>query len=343
MARERGAHAVKILILGGTLFLGRHLVESARTRGHEVTLFNRGRTNPELFPEVEKLRGDRESGDLEALRDRRWDAVIDTSGYVPRIVGESAELLAGAVDRYAFVSSLSVFTPPAKQGLTEGDSVTRLADEGSEDVQAHYGPLKALCEQVVESAFPGRALNLRSGLLIGPHDPTNRFEYWVHRVARGGDVLAPDPSNQPVQLIDVRDFSDWTIRLLESHEAGTFHATGKPVTLSEMLDECRAAAGSDARFVWIHEQFLLREGVEPPVLPLWVAPLANPDWRGFFDIDVTKALAHGLELRPLRESARDVLETAEPPPRIKFGVQMPPAGLEPAREAELLAAWKRAA
>jgi 2'-hydroxyisoflavone reductase len=331
---------VRILILGGTLFLGRHLVESALARGHEVTLFNRGRTNPHLYPEVEKLRGDREAGDLTALRGRSWDAAIDTNGYIPRIVRESAETLADQVERYAFVSSLSVFTPPAKQGLAERDPVTRLDDETSEDVQAHYGPLKALCEEVVEEVFPRRALNLRAGLLIGPHDPTNRFGYWVHRVARGGDVLAPDPRIQPVQLIDARDFSDWTIRLAESGATGTFHATGEAVMFDEMLAECRDAAGNDARFVWVAEAFLLEHGVE---LPLWVAPLANPDWRGFFDVDATKARVHGLELRPLHETAHDVLTAAEPPPRIKFGVQMPPAGLDPARETEVLEAWKAAA
>ena len=331
---------MRILVLGGTLFLGRHLVESALARGHEVTLFNRGRTGPDLFPDVEKLRGDRDSGDLQALRGRSWDAVIDTCGYVPRIVRESAEALAETVGLYVFVSSLSVFTPPAKQRLTERDPVTRLDDERSEDVQAHYGPLKARCEQVVEEVFPGRALNLRSGLLIGPHDPTNRFGYWVHRVARGGDVLAPDPRVQPVQLVDARDFSDWTIRLAESRATGTFHATGEPVAFEEMLAECRAAAGSDARFVWVPEAFLLERGAE---LPLWVAPVTNVEWRGFFDVDVTKALVHGLEVRPLRDSARDVLTAAEPPPRSKFGVQMPPAGLDPDRETELLEAWKAAA
>jgi 2'-hydroxyisoflavone reductase len=335
---------VRVLILGGTLFLGRHLTEAALARGHEVTLFNRGRTNAQLFPEVEKLRGDRQTGNLDALRERRWDAAIDTSGYVPRVVRESAELLAGAVEHYTFVSSLSVFTPPAKRGLTELDPVTPLSDADSEDVQEHYGPLKAVCEQVVEEVFPGRALNLRSGLLVGPHDPTNRFDYWVRRIARGGDVLAPDPRTQPVQLIDARDLAAWTLRLAESHQAGTFHATGEVSTFGDMLAQCGAAAQTPARVVWVDEGFLLEHGVEPfAELPLWLAPHANADWDGFFTVDVTKAIRHGLDLRPLEESARDVLAAAEPPPGIKFGVQAPPAGLDPAREADLLDAWKAVA
>jgi 2'-hydroxyisoflavone reductase len=331
---------LRLLVLGGTLFLGRHLVEAARRRGHQVTIFNRGRTNPQLFPETEKLRGDRD-GDLSALSRREWDAVIDTSGYVPRVVRASAEMLADKVQHYTFISSLSVFFPPTKHGLAEDDAPTPLADETSEDVQASYGPLKALCERAVEEVLPGRTLNLRPGILVGPHDPTNRFAYWMRRLARGGDVLAPAPPEQPVQLIDVRDFADWSLRLAESRQSGTFHATGEPISFSHMLDECNAASGSDARIVWADESFLLEQEIEPFAdIPLWLATGANEDWGGFFLVDVSKAMAHGLSFRPLRQTAADVLASADEAAGVKFGVEVAREGLDRKREAELLEGWK---
>ena len=322
---------MKIVLLGGTLFLGRHLVEAALGRNHAVTLFNRGQTNPELFPEVEKLRGDRD-GDLSALEGRRWDAAIDTSGYVPRVVRASAELLAGAVDHYTFVSSLSVNMPSPKIGLTESDPVHELEDEGSEDVNAHYGPLKALCERAVEEALPGRALHLRSGLIVGPHDPTRRFTYWVERVARGGDFVAPAPPDQRVQLIDVRDLAEWTIRMAESRVAGTFNATGPVRTFSEMLDACRAAARSDAHPVWVPEEVLLAFGAE---LPLWLPLETEPEWAGFFAVSTARAEERGLATRPLVESARAILSAGHERTE-KFGPSVPPAELDPALEARIL-------
>jgi 2'-hydroxyisoflavone reductase len=343
VARELRGRRLRILVLGGTLFLGRHLVEAGLARGHEVTLLNRGRTNPGLFPEVEKLRGDRDAGDLDALRGRSWESVVDTSGYVPRVVRQSAELLADAVEHYTFVSSLSVFTPPSKEGLSERDPVSTIEDETSEDVQAHYGPLKALCERAVEETVPGRVLNLRSGLLVGPHDPTSRFTYWVRRVARGGEILVP-ATVQPVQLVDVRDLARWTVELAERRLAGTLHATAPPIPFPEMLDACVVASGSDARLVAVEEDFLLEHGVEPFAdLPLWLALGRNPDWRGFFLADVAQAVAHGLTFRPLEQTAADILASGDEAPGVKFGVDVPPAGMDPAREAEVLEAWKAAA
>jgi 2'-hydroxyisoflavone reductase len=330
---------LKLLILGGTLFLGRHLVEAAQQRGHEVTLFNRGQTNPALFPAVAKLRGDRD-GDLSALRRGEWDAVVDTSGYVPRVVRASAELLADRVAHYTFISSLSVFIPPAKHGLSEEDPPTPLADEKSEDVQTSYGPLKALCERTVEETLPGRTLNLRPGVLVGPHDPTNRFAYWVRRLAEGGDVLAPAPPEQPVQLIDVRDFAAWSIRMAESGAQGTYHATGKPISFSRLLEGCSTASGSKARLVWADEGFLLQKGVDPFVdLPLWLATGENDEWSGFFLADVSKAVARGLEFRPLPQTAADVLASADEGSGVKFGVEVPREGMSRRRESELLEAW----
>jgi 2'-hydroxyisoflavone reductase len=324
---------VKLLVLGGTLFLGRHLVEAALARGHEVTLFNRGRTHPELFPEVEKLRGDRD-GDLGALHGRSWDAAIDTSGYVPRVVRAAAELLADAVGHYTFVSSLSVNMPSPKIGLTEDDAVHELEDEGSEDVDAHYGPLKALCERAVEEVLPGRALHLRSGLIVGPHDPTGRFTYWVERVARGGDFVAPAPPEQRVQLIDVRDLATWTIRMAEERTAGTFNATGPVRTFAELLGACRVAAGSDARPVWVPEEVLLAYGAD---LPLWLPLESNSEWAGFFTVSTAKAKDHGLRTRSLEASARAVLVAGEARTG-KFGPRVPPAELDPELEARILCA-----
>ena len=199
---------MKLLILGGTVFLGRHLVEAAQARGHQLTLFNRGQHNPELFAGVEKLRGDR-SGDLSALRGRRWDAVIDTCGYIPRIVRASAELLADAVDHYTFVSSLSVYADTSRPGIDESAPVGQLADETVEDITGEtYGPLKALCEQAAGRALPGRVLTVRPGLIVGPHDPTDRFTYWPVRVARGGALLAPGRPERRVAFVDVRDLAE---------------------------------------------------------------------------------------------------------------------------------------
>lgn len=331
---------MRILVLGGTLFLGRHVVEAALGRGHEVTLFTRGRTNPELFPGVEKLRGNRD-GDLSALAGRTWNAAIDTSGYVPRVVRASAELLTDSVEHYTFVSSLSVFTPPAKHGLAEDDAVTAMDDESNEAVGEFYGPLKALCERAVESALPGRTLVVRSGLLVGPHDPTNRFTYWVRRIAAGGDVLAPAPPEQPVQLAEVRDLADWMIRMAEQRQAGTFHATDEPTTFRRMLEDCRAAAGSDAHVEWVDETFLLEQGIEPfSELPLWLATGSNPEWGGFFLADASRARAHGLAFRPLRESARDILAEPEERGATTFGTGLAPAGLSRRRERAVLEAWR---
>jgi 2'-hydroxyisoflavone reductase len=323
---------LKLLVLGGTLFLGRHIVEAALARGHEVTLFNRGRTNPALFPAAEKLRGDRDAGDLEALRGRSWDAAIDTSGYVPRVVRASAEALAGRVGHYTFVSSLSVYMPSAKIGLGEDDAVHELEEEGSEDVDAHYGPLKVLCERAAEDVLPGRVLQLRSGLIVGPHDPTERFTYWVRRVARGGDVLAPAPPDARLQLIDVRDLAEWTIGSAEGGLTGTFNATGPVRTFAEMLDACRVAAEGDASFHWVDEETLLAREID---LPLWLPLRSAPEWTGFFAVSTEEAERHGLVTRSLAESARAILATDEAP-GTKFGPAVPPTSLDPEVEAEIL-------
>jgi 2'-hydroxyisoflavone reductase len=327
---------MKILIIGGTIFLGRHLVDAAGERGHEVTLFNRGQHNPDLFPEVEKLRGDRDGG-LDALRGRRWDAVIDTCGSFPRVVRASAELLADAVGHYTFISSMSVYADLAAPGSDERSPVGIIADETVEEVTGEtFGPLKALCERAVEAAMPGRALIVRPGLIVGPHDPSNRFTYWPHRVAQGGDVLAPDGPAHPARFIDARDLAAWTLRMIESGATGTYNARGpnETLTFGELLDTCKAITGSNARFVWVDEQFLLNAGVTPYTeMPLWIPNL--PERAGFYSVNSGKAIAAGLTFRPIAETIRDTLawDATQPPDAPR------PSGLRPERERALLAAW----
>jgi 2'-hydroxyisoflavone reductase len=325
---------VKLLILGGTAFVGRHLVEAAVAGGHEPVLFTRGRTNPGLFPGVEHLVGDRET-DLSPLDGREFDAVLDTSGYLPRVVRASAGLLAGRAQRYVFVSSISVYDEAPV--LSESTPTWHPADPESEDVNRDYGGLKTLCEEAVRTAFGDeRALIVRPGLIVGSHDYTGRFSYWPHRVARGGEVLAPEPAAARVWFVDVRDLAEWAIRMVERRSTGVYNVAGPepPISLGEVLDECRALTGSDACFTWVGEELLAEQGVAPSTeLPLWV-PGGHPE------IDVSRAVAAGLTFRPVAETIRSVLDegpdAAEP---VAFGWDRPRAGLKPERERELLAAW----
>ena len=327
---------MRLLVLGGTGFVGRHLVEAALARGYDVMIFNRGRTNTDLFPGVEKLRGDRGAGVFPALAGRSWDAAVDVSARVPRWVRDSTRLLADAVDQYTFVSSGSVYADTSRPGTDETAPVHVVPDETSEEIESAeaYGALKALCERAAEEALPGRVLSVRAGLIVGPHDPTGRFTYWVHRIAGGGDVLAPEPRDQPVQLIDARDLAAWVLDMAEHGRAGVYNTTGPaaPLTLERLLDELRTATRSDARLVWVGEEFLLENRVEPWIeLPLWLAPKANPTYANFLSLNVERALAAGLRLRPLDQTVRDTLARARP---------TADAGLDPAREAALLAQWR---
>ena len=319
---------MRILVLGGTQFLGRALVEAALARGDEVTLFNRGRTRPELFPEVERRVGDRDGG-LDALREGEWDVVVDTSGYVPRVVRASAELLAGRVGRYVFVSSISAYADLSRPGVAEDAPVAELAEETEDYRSEAYGPLKALCEDAVRELYGERATVVRPGLIVGPWDPTGRFTYWPVRVAEGGEVLAPEPREAPVQVIDVRDLAEWILRL---DRPGTFNATGPqpPLTVERVLEECRAVSGGDARFVWAPAEWLVeREVGEWMELPLW---LSDPAYAGMMHVDVSRALAAGLELRPLAETIADTLAWV----RRGEAPTDPPAGMKRDRERELL-------
>ena len=326
---------MKLLVLGGTKFLGRAAVEAALARGDEVTLFNRGETNPELFPEAEKLRGDRDGG-LSALEGREWDAVIDPSGYVPRVVRASAELLRGSVGHYVFVSSASVYAEPYVPGFDESAPTVELENPESEDVIGDYGALKAACEQVVGEVFPDASTNVRAGLIVGPHDQSGRFTYWPLRISLGGPVLAPAPPEQLVQFVDVRDLGAWLVDAAARRVAGTFNATGEPIRLDTVLAAC-----GDAELVWVDEQFLLDQGIGPWMeLPLWVPREA----AAFLQMSVAAAVAAGLRFRPVEETARDTLAWArEVGAGLVAETTYGNAGLDPAREAELLAAWLRRA
>jgi 2'-hydroxyisoflavone reductase len=336
---------VRVLILGGTKFLGRAIVDEALARGHEVTLFNRGETNPELYPDVEKLRGNRD-GDLEALQGRDWDFVIDPSGYLPRVVRRSAELLAGHVGHYTFVSSISVYGD-FSEVIDEDGPLIRLDDASDESLEGdRYGGFKALCEQVVAEVYPGRSARVRAGLIVGPNDPTGRFTYWPSRVARGGEVLAPGRKGRQVQFVDARDLGAWLLDLGERRISGAFNGTGPapPVTMSELLEVCRAVSGSNARFTWIDETFLReREVGEWMELPLWIAETGDPAWRRFQEVDVSRAVAEGLTFRPVADTVRDTLEwalrTGDPGAPLASGLELGEAGMKAEREAELLAEW----
>lgn len=319
---------MRILVLGGTQFLGRHVVDAALARGHQITLFNRGQTRPELFPEVEKLRGDRD-GNLAALGGRDFDAVVDTSGRVPRLVSETLAAL-GEIGHYTFVSTISVYadlsTPP-----TESSPLAQLK-EPTEVWEGAYGELKVLCENVVRERFPG-AFIPRPGLIVGPWDPTGRFTYWPLRLAAGGRVLAPLPASADTQVIDGRDLAEWIVRAAEEGLGGTYNAVGPVTTREHVLETCRSVAGTDAELVWVDPHFLDAQGVgEWMELPLW---LYDAQYRGMLSVDPSPALAAGLRTRPLEWTARDTLawaQSADAPSEF-------PAGLDREKEQAVLDAW----
>ncbi len=326
----------KILILGGTGFLGPHVVEAALARGHTMTLFNRGKTHAELFPELEKLHGDRD-GHLEALVGRQWDAVVDTSGYFPRLVKASAELLAPSVGHYVFISSISAYADPVPAHADESAPLATVPDPTVEDMK-FYGALKALCEQAAERAMPGRVTSVRPGLIVGPGDPTDRFTYWPARFARGGEVLAPGDGTDPGQVMDGRDLAAFLVRTIEDHALGVYNATGPATTMTmkDMLGACATAAGAGAGTpTWVPTAFLEKMEVAPWMeLPVWTG-----GDLGFATIDARKAIARGLSFRPILATARDTLAWWQEQPEERR--RAPKAGLAPDKEAAVLAAWHK--
>ncbi|GAA3128248.1 NAD-dependent epimerase/dehydratase family protein [Planomonospora alba] len=336
---------MRVLIIGGSVFLGRAITEEALRRGHEVTTFNRGRSGVDL-PGVEAVRGDRESAeDLARLASgREWDAVVDVCGFVPRVVGEAVRALNGKAATYAFISSISACSEWPGKGPAD-ESSPRFAcapDAGPED--GDYGTLKAGCERAVEQGFDGNALIIEPGLILGPHENVGRLPWWLTRIARGGRVLAPGDPETAMQVVDARDIAAFTLSQAEAGTADRFFVSGVAgnTTYRGLLEECRAATGSDAEFTWVDDRFLLDRGVQPwTELPLW-AP-ADPAFAGVWLPSSAKALAAGLTCRPVAQTVRDTWEWLRdiPVERRSFGSERMRHGIDPGKEAEILAAWDK--
>jgi 2'-hydroxyisoflavone reductase len=339
--------ALSILILGGTGFIGPYEVRYAVARGHRVTVFNRGRRQADLPDAVEHLTGDRVTGDLAALKGRRWDVVIDNPTTLPRWVRDAGEVLRGNTGQYIFISTISVYgslrTPPdeaspvARWDRADDPLVHR---ESSRELMQHYGALKARSEQEAEKWFPGKVTVIRPGLIVGPNDPTDRFTYWPVRIDRGGEVLCPGTPDDPAQVIDARDLSEWTIRMAEQGATGIYNATGPRARLSfaEMLYGIRAATSGDnqVRFTWAPADFLAQHGVRPwSDMPVWFPP--GSEMGALAETRIDRAVANGLTFRPLAVTARDTIDWFATLPAERRSNLL--AGLRPAREAEVLKAW----
>jgi 2'-hydroxyisoflavone reductase len=331
---------MKLLILGGTRFLGRHVAEQALARGHQLTLLHRGQSGPALFPQAEHRLADRD-GDLAALARGEWDAVIDTSAYFPRQVRALAACLAGRVGHYQLVSSVSVYAGFDEPGTTEEAALQTLADPEVQTVTGEtYGGLKAACEAAAQAGFPGQCLVNRPGLLVGPHDPTGRFTWWVRRMAAGGDVLAPGDPLGPVQFIDARDAAAWMLLQAERRTLGRFNLTGpgQPLTWGALLETAASALNPQARLEWVDEAFVLEQGLAPwSDLPVWLPR----ESAGLHQVAIGRALATGLQCRPLPQTLRETAAWDQAAPAAPAGgPPRPPVGLLPEREAALLSAWR---
>ncbi len=343
-----------MLVLGGTRFLGPAVVDAALEAGWEVTLFNRGKSNPQMYPQLEKLVGDRDpekDAGLTALQGRRFAAVVDTSGYFPRHVEATAKLLGESAEQYVFVSSVSAYAAHETPEADEGDELAVLEDPTVETMGEqfeNYGGLKVLCEQAAEKAMPGRVTNVRPGYIVGPNDPTDRFTYWPVRYARGGTMLVPGTPDDPIQIIDVRDLGKWLVQLCGDKTMGVFNAVGPatPSTMGEILAACGQGIDAPPQLSWVDADFLTaaaekaaEEGKAVPMgLPIWVPPAGES--AGFHRRSNAKAIAAGLTFRPVTETVVDTREwfLSEPAER---QAQLR-AGLPPQIEAELLAAYAAA-
>lgn len=325
---------MRILVLGGTAFLGRAFVDSALSRGHEVTLFNSGKRNPDIFPDLETILADR-TIDVSALHEGRWDAVFDACGYLPRAVKLSVEAAKPWAERYLFISSISVLKDLATPFQSEDAELASLADPTAEEISGEtYGGLKVLCEAAVREGLGDNAIVVRPGLIVGPHDYTDRFTYWPVRIAQGGEVLAP-AIEQPVQVIDVRDLADWCVTLLEQKATGTYNATGprEPYTFKQVMRSC--TTDTEAKFVWVDSAFLTENNVQP-----WSdLPLAldfDGSSNGMLQVDVSKAIHAGLKLRPPEETVSDTRQWAQ-----SRAADYPfKTGLTRDREADLILRWR---
>jgi 2'-hydroxyisoflavone reductase len=320
---------LRILILGGTGFLGPAIVRAAQARGHALTLFNRGRTRTDLFPDVPRLVGNRDpdkDDGLKALEQGEWDVCFDDNGYYPRIVSASAELLKGRVGHYVYVSSISAYAKNEKEGADESEPVGTMEDPTVESMgegYVNYGPLKALCELASEQSFPKRCTVVRPGYIVGPEDPTDRFTYWPVRAERGGEMLAPGAPSDPIQVIDARDLGEWMVHLAEHKTYGVYNSCGpaKRMTMGEMLAACKAASTNDTKLSWVDAEFLAKqEGID---LPIWAAYAG--DSRGFHTWSNAAAVKAGLNFRPIAVTAKDTLawfhtQSTERQAKLKAGI-----------------------
>jgi 2'-hydroxyisoflavone reductase len=339
---------MKVLIIGGTRFLGRALTDEALKRGHDVTLFNRG-NNQEVFPEVEQLIGDRDK-DVTVLENRKWDVVMDTCGFAPHQITKVAAAIGDQIEHYTYISSISVYKDWIPPHLTEDyrlhsrltDEVLNEVEEGNVTPYEYYGQLKAHCESEAEKQWRDRVLHVRAGLLVGEFDYSDRLPYWIKRVAAGGKTLVPGRPDRPVQLIDVKDAASWIFDMAEQRNSGTYNVTGPApeVTMEELLNTCKSVTDSDAEFVWASEQFLIDHGVQPwTEMPLWVPehfPLEGETepWKGASSVSIEKAVRTGLSFRPLEDTIHEVYKWEE-----ARGERELKAGISPEREKELLELW----
>ncbi len=340
--REAGPkHPLKILILGGTGFIGPHMVRYALDRGHEITLFNRGRSNTDLFPDLENLIGDR-NGDLESLRGRKWDVCMDNNASNIEWVKYSTDFLKDSVPLYFYVSSRSAYSDlssvPMHAGAPTFTYETAGVEPGAERLP--YGLQKALCERQVMEVFPGSSTVFRPGLIIGPGDRTDRFTYWPVRIHRGGEVLAPSDGSDPIQIIDVRDFTEWMVRMAENGTTGVYNGIGPaiPRPIDQLLYGIRAVTTAETTFTWVPREFLAEHGVRPyQEMPVWMPPV--PGREGYARFDLTPEVESGLTFRPLAVTASETLEFHfSRPAELQNPLR---AGLSPEREAEVLAEWHR--
>jgi 2'-hydroxyisoflavone reductase len=333
------ADKLSLLILGGTGFIGPHTIHAALERGHSITLFHRGQTNPGLYPDLETLHGDRD-GALDALAGRRWDVVIDNCGYLPRLVRASTEFLTHQVSHYVFISSISVYADPSIVGLTEESALGRLQNESVEVIDGKtYGPLKALCEESVTEIMGGRCTILRPGLIVGPRDKTDRFTYWPVRASRGGEILAPNTPEDPIQIIDARDLAAFIILCAEQRLAGRYNVispTGE-LTIGGLLKSCLRVSGQDAVLTWLPAAYLAQRGIEAWTdMPVWEAPLG--DSAGMGRVDTARALEAGLRIRNLDDTVKATLAWWNSLPRERTEAALL-AGISAEQEARLLAEW----
>lgn len=339
----KAAKPLNILILGGTRFIGVHMTELALARGHRVSFFNRGRTRTDLFPKLERINGDR-NGQLDNLKNRQFDAVIDNSGYVPRHVKLSSELLLANVPRYVFVSSISVY-PDFSVPRDETSPVGKMADETVEKVDNDtYGPLKALCEKAAIDVYGDKATILRPGLIVGPDDNTDRFTYWPARAARGGEMAAPGAPGDGIQVIDVRDLAAFTLRTIENQLGGTFNMVSPPktFTIGQLISESVKSASAlvkprpKSSVSWIPADFLEQQKIAPwSDMPVWT-PAADTE-AAFALTSVRKALGAGMMVRPLATTVRDTLAWHLKRPEAERSKLR--AGIDADREQALLKAW----